>query len=68
VYLQGSLWLNISQIHIFTSILAMIMTSVAITGLIYHAVSGSRMYITWDGLTLIALYVSGMYVIYRNIF
>ncbi|WP_254449478.1 sodium:calcium antiporter [Anabaena sp. UHCC 0253] len=68
VYLQGSLWLNISQIHIFTTILAMIMTSVAITGLIYHAVSGSRMYITWDGLTLIALYVSGMYVIYRNIF
>ncbi|MFO5490969.1 MAG: sodium:calcium antiporter, partial [Cuspidothrix sp.] len=68
VYLQGNLWLNISQIHIFTAIVAMIMTSVAINGLIYHAVSGSRMYITWDGLTLVALYVGGMYVIYRDIF
>ncbi|MTJ48079.1 sodium:calcium antiporter [Dolichospermum sp. UHCC 0259] len=68
VYLQGNLWLNISQIHIFTAIVAMIMTSVAINGLIYHAVSGSRMYITWDGLTLVALYIGAMYVIYWDIF
>ncbi|WP_338422913.1 hypothetical protein [Anabaena sphaerica] len=68
VYLPGSLWSNISQIHIFTSIVGMIMTSVAITGLIYHTVSRSRMYITWDGLALIILYISGMYVIYRNLF
>lgn len=68
VYLEGSLWLNISQVHIFTTVMAMIMTSVAITGLIYHAVSRSRMYLTWDALALIVLYISGMYVIYRNIF
>jgi cation:H+ antiporter len=67
IYIQGSLWLNISQIHIITSVIAMIMTSVAITGLIYHAVSNSRMYITWDGLTLIFLYLGGMYLVYQNI-
>jgi cation:H+ antiporter len=67
VYLQGSLWANISQIHIFTAVVGMIMTSVAITGLIYHAVSRSRMYITWDGLALIILYLGGMYVIYQNL-
>ncbi|AFY50038.1 Ca2+/Na+ antiporter [Nostoc sp. PCC 7524] len=67
VYLPGSLWLSISQIHIFTDVVAMVMTSVAIAGLIYHAVSRSRMYITWDGLTIIALYIGGMYVIYRNL-
>jgi cation:H+ antiporter len=66
VYRQGNLWSNISQIHSFTSVVAMIMTCVAITGLIYHAVSRSRMYISWDGLTLIILYLGGMYVIYIN--
>ncbi|WP_414542412.1 sodium:calcium antiporter [Nostoc sp. CCY0012] len=68
VYLQGNLWLQINPVHLFTAIVAMIMTSVAIAGLIYHAVSRSRMYVnvTWDGLILIALYMGGMYIIYRN--
>ncbi|MBD2362961.1 sodium:calcium antiporter [Anabaena minutissima FACHB-250] len=66
-YLPGSLWLNMSPVHIFTAIVAMVMTSVAIAGLIYHAVSRSRMYITLDGLTIIFLYIGGMYVVYRNL-
>lgn len=45
----------------------MIMTSVAITELIYHAVSCSRMYFTWDGLAHIVLYIGGMYVISLNL-
>jgi cation:H+ antiporter len=56
-----------SLVHIFTAIVAMVMTSVAIAGLIYHAVSRSRMYITLDGLTIIFLYIGGMYVVYRNL-
>jgi cation:H+ antiporter len=68
VYIRGNLWLNINPIHIFTCIVAMIMTSIAISGLIYHAVSRSRTYLTWDGLAVILLYISGMYVIYLNIF
>ncbi|NET01581.1 MAG: sodium:calcium antiporter [Sphaerospermopsis sp. SIO1G1] len=68
VYTGNTLWSNISQTHVFTTIIAMIMTSVAITGLIYHAVSRSRMLISWDGLILIILYLGGMYVIYQNIF
>ncbi|WP_225894455.1 hypothetical protein [Atlanticothrix silvestris] len=66
VYFQDNLWLHVSQVHIFTAIVAMIMTSVAIAGLIYHAVSRSKMYITWDGLTLIILYLGGMYMIYYS--
>jgi cation:H+ antiporter len=56
-----------SLVHIFTAIVAMVMTSVAIAGLIYHAVRRSRMYITLDGLTIIFLYIGGMYVVYRNL-
>jgi cation:H+ antiporter len=66
VYFQGNFWSNISDIHIFTAVVAMIMTSVAIVGLIYRAARPSRLYITWDGLALIALYMGGMYIIYRG--
>ena len=45
----------------------MIMTSVAIVGLVYRAaVRGSQRYVTWDGITLIALYIFGMYMVYQN--
>ncbi len=65
-YLQGDLWSNVSSVHIFTAIVAMMMTSVAIVGLIYRAARPSRIYITWDGMALILLYIGGMYVIYRS--
>ncbi|NWF62617.1 MAG: sodium:calcium antiporter [Fischerella sp.] len=65
-YFRGDLWSHISSVHIFTAIVALIMTSVAIVGLIYRAVRPSRLYISWDGLSLIALYIGGMYIIYRS--
>ena len=66
-YRQGNLWANVSQVHIHTAIIAMIMTSVAIVGLVYRAaVRRSQRYVTWDGITLIILYVFGMYMVYRN--
>lgn len=65
-YFRGNLWTNISQVHIFTTIVAIVMTSVAIVGLIYRAARPARLYITWDGLALAALYISGMYTIYRG--
>ncbi|MDM9380134.1 sodium:calcium antiporter [Chlorogloeopsis sp. ULAP01] len=65
-YFQGNLWSNINSVHIFTGVVAMMMTSVAIVGLIYRAARPSRLYITWDGLALILLYFSSMYIIYRS--
>ncbi len=65
-YFRGSLWTNISQVHLFTTIVAIVMTSVAIVGLIYRAARPARLYMTWDGLALAALYLGGMYIIYRG--
>jgi cation:H+ antiporter len=65
-YLRGDFWANISGVHLFTAIVAMIMTSVAIVGLIYRAARPARLYITWDGVALIALYLGAMYFIYRS--
>ncbi|MBF2063600.1 MAG: sodium:calcium antiporter [Calothrix sp. C42_A2020_038] len=64
-YIRGDLWSNISSVHIFTAIIAMMMTSVGIIGLIYSAAHRpSKLYITWDGIVLILLYITGMYIIY----
>ena len=67
LFYWGDLWAKVSQVHIHTAITAMIMTSVAIVGLVYRAaVRESQRYVTWDGITLIALYIFGMYMVYQN--
>lgn len=67
VYLRGNLLVNINHsVHLFTAIVAIVMTAIALVGLIYRAARRSRLYLTWDGLGLIMLYLGGMYVIYRG--
>ncbi|PZD73809.1 hypothetical protein C1752_01794 [Acaryochloris thomasi RCC1774] len=66
-YWKGDLLATISPIHLNTALVAMIMTSVAIVGLVYRAaVKESQRYVTWDGVTLIVLYLFGMYMVYNN--
>jgi cation:H+ antiporter len=64
VYIKGDLWTKIGNVHIFTAVIAMMMTSLAIVGLIYRATRPSRLYLTYDVLGLIVLYIGGMYIIY----
>jgi len=67
VYLRGSLYQNINYfVHLFSVMTATVMTAVALVGLIYRATRRSRLYFTWDVMALIALYLIGMYVIYKN--
>lgn len=67
VYLRGNLLIEVNHtVHIFTAIVAIVMTAITLVGLIYRAAQRSRLYLTWDGLALIALYTGGMYVIYRG--
>ncbi len=63
-YLKGDLWTLIGKVHIFTAIIAMMMTSLAIVGLIYRTTRPSRLYLSLDVLGLIVLYLGGMYIIY----
>ena len=64
VYTKGDLFAKVAQVHIFTAVIAMMMTSLAIVGLIYRATRPSRLYLTYDVLGLIVLYLGGMYIIY----
>jgi len=66
-YVRGSLYLNINYfVHLFSLLVAIVMTAVALVGLIYRATRRSRLYFTWDVVALIVLYGVGMYVIYKN--
>ncbi|MEO1376126.1 MAG: sodium:calcium antiporter [Cyanobacteria bacterium J06635_10] len=64
VYLKGDLWTKIGEVHIFTAVIAMMMTSLAIVGLIYRTTCPSRLRLSYDVLGLIVLYIGGMYIIY----
>ncbi|MGD1910465.1 MAG: sodium:calcium antiporter [Rivularia sp. (in: cyanobacteria)] len=64
VYLKDDLWTKIGEVHIFTAVIAMMMTSLAIVGLIYRATCPSRLRLSYDVLGLIVLYLGGMYIIY----
>lgn len=67
VYFKGNLFAVVSEVHLITTFIAMIMTSVAIVELIYRAaVKRSQRYVTWDGVTLLGLHIFGMYMIYQN--
>jgi cation:H+ antiporter len=66
-YFRGSLFRAINHfVHLFSATLAIVMTAIALVGLIYRASRRSRLYFTWDVMALAALYIIGMYVIYRN--
>ncbi|BAY80690.1 putative sodium/calcium exchanger protein [Calothrix parasitica NIES-267] len=64
VYIKGDFFAKVAQVHIFTAVIAMMMTSLAIVGLIYRATRPSRLYLTYDVLGLIVLYLGGMYIVY----
>ncbi len=66
VYLPGNLWFRMNAVYAFTATITMIMTTVAIVGMIYRTDRRSRFYLSWIGITLIGLYLLGMYVIYRT--
>ncbi len=67
VYLRGNLLTDINHsVHLFTTIVAIMMTAIALTGLLYRSARRSRLYLTWDGVGLIVLYLGGMYIIYRG--
>lgn len=66
VYLHDSIWLDMNPIYAFTATTAITMTAIAIVGLIYR--EGGRLWLrlSWNSLALVALYLVGMYVLYRG--
>ncbi len=64
-YIQGNFWMNINMVYIFASVIAIIMTTVAIVGMVYREARRSPFNLSLNGFILIGLYLLGMYVIYQ---
>ena len=64
-YVQGPLLSHVSPHHLFSAVTALMMTGIAITGLIYHTQKKAWAVITWDSAALLALYVLNAFLLFR---
>jgi cation:H+ antiporter len=65
VDVRGNLWQRLDAIHGVTAVAAALMTALAIVGLIYQASRKPRWLLSWDGVLLIVVYSSTMYMVYQ---
>lgn len=56
-YAQGPLLSDVSYVHLFSATAAMMMTGIAITGLIYRTQKKAWAMVSWDGAALLVLYL-----------
>lgn len=59
----GSVFASASPVHLVTALLAVILTSVAIAGIIYRS-EKSCWLVGWDVATMVLLYFTGMYLVF----
>ncbi|MBU0687605.1 MAG: sodium:calcium antiporter [Candidatus Margulisbacteria bacterium] len=64
-YSSGSLLSVISIDHIITAVAAIVMTGVAILGLVYRSEKRNFRHISWDAYTLIFIFVLTWFLLYR---
>jgi cation:H+ antiporter len=64
-YVHGPLLFHVSPHHLFSAVTALMMTGIAITGLMYQTQKKSWAIMTWDSAALLALYVLNGYLLFR---
>ncbi|MFP5344360.1 MAG: sodium:calcium antiporter [Gammaproteobacteria bacterium] len=64
IYLKGPLLAHVSGLHAVSALSAMIMTGVAIIGLIYRPRTRLMKTISWVSLSLLAVYILNVYILY----
>ncbi|MBI5701074.1 hypothetical protein HZC34_04405 [Candidatus Saganbacteria bacterium] len=64
-YKQGPILANVSQNHVFTALLAIVLTSIAVVGLIFRSEKKLFWRISWDSIAIILTYFISIYILYR---
>jgi len=65
-YTQGSLISSVSDSHITTAIVAIVMTILVILGLLFRQKRKTFIHISWYAVLLIALYIFGAYALFTS--
>ena len=63
-YIQGPLLAHVSVDHLFSAITALMMTGICITGLMYRTQKKAWMFMGWDAIALLSLYVLNAYLLF----
>lgn len=63
-YTSGAIWTEVSQIHVITAIIAMIMTAVVVIALIDRNRQRPHKHWTFEAITLIGLYVAASVLVF----
>ena len=63
-YTRGPLLSDVSQVHIFTALIALMMTCVVTIGLIFRPRFWPRAWVGFDAAALLILYVGAFYVLF----
>jgi cation:H+ antiporter len=66
LYVRGPLLGSVQPVHLFTAITAMMMTGLAVVGLLYHPRSRPLRVVGWVGAGLVVLYVLNAIVLYAH--
>ena len=64
VYLPGPLWGTVKPVHTIAGLGAIVMTAVAIISLTYRASPRTPFRVSWDGVTLITIYLASLGMLY----
>ena len=62
-FVEGALLSHVSASHLFSAVAALMMTGIAITGLIYRAQRKAWVTVSWDGAALILLYLLNLFLL-----
>ncbi len=65
IYLKGPLLAHVSALHAVSALSAMIMTGIAIVGLIYRPRTRLMRTVGWVSLSLLAVYMLNVYILYH---
>jgi cation:H+ antiporter len=63
-FVEGPLLSHVSSFHLFSAVAALMMTGIAITGLIYRAQKKAWVTASWDGAALILLYLLNAFLLF----
>jgi len=66
LYVRGPLLGSVQPVHAFTAIVAMVMTGLAVVGLLYHPRSRPLRAVGWVGTGLVLLYLANALVLYAH--
>ena len=64
VLTSGPLMASVAILHVLTGVVAIVMTAVVVVGVVFRSQRTDRVLLRWETVTLVTIYLLGMYTLY----